>query len=211
MRRLLLCLWFAVPVGAGAYHFGPGQERLQVDEAGRLLAEAQAHGARAAALAATEGDLAAANERAAADAAYTQVLALLPRDRVHERRSVTLERSKCRMDIGQLPEACGELQGLVDELLADDAADPALLADARRTHANAQYYMTWLMRLEGRSRQEWEPVIEAARQDFRLLAEQAEAGDDPALRARSLEDLESAVRLARMDLTELQGLPLPSQ
>jgi hypothetical protein len=71
--------------------------------------------------------------------------------------------------------------------------------------------MTWLMRLEGKSRQDWEPVIEAARQSYRLLAEQSGAGDDGEAHARDLQDLESAVLLARMDLTELQGLPLPSQ
>jgi hypothetical protein len=211
MRKLLLCLWLTVPVGAGAYHLGPGQDHVRADEAARLLSEAQAHVARATELAASEGDLAATGDWAAAEAAYTEVLDLLPRDAVHERRSVTLERAKARMFISQLPEASRDLQALVDELLADGAADPALLADARRTHANSQYYMTWLMRLEGRSRQDWEPVIEAARQSYRLLAEQSGAGDDGEAHARDLQDLESAVLLARMDLTELQGLPLPSQ
>ena len=130
---------------------------------------------------------------------------------MHERRSLALERSKCRMFLSELPEATGDLQGLVDEMLEDDGADPALLSDARHTLANAQYYMTWLMRLEGRARDEWEPRIEASRQTFRLLAEQAQQRGDETLRGKALEDLESAVRLARMDLTELQGLPLPSQ
>jgi hypothetical protein len=67
------------------------------------------------------------------------------------------------------------------------------------------------MRLEGYQREDWEPEIEAARQNFSLLAEQAEAGGDAAGARRHEEDLESAVRLARMDLAELQGLPLPSQ
>jgi hypothetical protein len=44
-----------------------------------------------------------------------------------------------------------------------------------------------------------------------LLAEQAsEAGDAGQLKIHK-EDIESAVRLARMDIGELQGLPLPSQ
>jgi hypothetical protein len=77
--------------------------------------------------------------------------------------------------------------------------------------ANAQYYMTWLMRLEGLGRDAWEPEIESARQTYKLLAEQAEQrGDTPAAKTHQ-EDLESAIRLARLDLSELQGLPLPSQ
>jgi hypothetical protein len=115
------------------------------------------------------------------------------------------------MMISQLPQANSQLLLLVDELAGDDGADPELLRDARHTLANSQYYMTWLTRLEGAGREEWEPRIEAARQTFKLLAEEAaEAGDEDRLRA-SQEDLESAIRLARMDLTELQGLPLPSQ
>ena len=40
--------------------------------------------------------------------------------------------------------------------------------------------ITWLMRLEGHSREEWEPEIEAARQTYRLLAERADASGDQA-------------------------------
>jgi hypothetical protein len=67
------------------------------------------------------------------------------------------------------------------------------------------------MRLEGSPREDWEPEIEAARQNFSLLAEQSvEQGDSNAAK-RHEEDLESSIRLARMDLPELQGVPLPSQ
>jgi hypothetical protein len=43
------------------------------------------------------------------------------------------------------------------------------------------------------------------------LATKAEAGTDQSSTKEAREDLESAIRLARMDLSELQGLPLPSQ
>ena len=79
------------------------------------------------------------------------------------------------------------------------------------TLANSEYYMTWLMRLEGLGRDAWEPRIEAARQTFKLLAVEAEEQGDEKLLKKSKEDLEAAIRLARIDLTELQGLPLPSQ
>ena len=65
-----------------------------------------------------------------------------------------------------------------------------------------------LMRLEGRAKEDWEPEIEGARQHYALLAQNS---TDEAERAKRHEDLESAIRLARMDLGELQGLPLPSQ
>jgi hypothetical protein len=67
------------------------------------------------------------------------------------------------------------------------------------------------MRLEGLGPEEWEPEIEAARQAYKLLAEDSQKrGDEPAAK-KYREDLESAIRLARMDLSELQGLNLPRQ
>ena len=97
------------------------------------------------------------------------------------------------------------------ELSGDTAADPKLLDEARGALANAQYYTTWLMRLEGRSREEWEPEIEASRQNYKLLAEKSAGSTGVQAASPARENLESAIRLARMDLTELQGLPLPSQ
>jgi hypothetical protein len=71
--------------------------------------------------------------------------------------------------------------------------------------------MTWLMRLEGQPRERWEREIEASRQTYRLLAEQSERCGNVEAAKKNREDLESAIRLARLDLGELQGLPLPSQ
>ena len=76
--------------------------------------------------------------------------------------------------LSKLPEANRDLTGLVEELANDPDADPEVLADARDTYANSQYYMTWLMRLEGEGRDKWEPRIESARQTYKLLAQQAE-------------------------------------
>ncbi|MDA1222399.1 MAG: hypothetical protein O3B85_10290, partial [Planctomycetota bacterium] len=100
---------------------------------------------------------------------------------------------------------------LVDEVLAEPGADGDLLDDARDAFANSQFYMTWLMRLEGQPRTEWEPEIDAARQTWRLIAERAEASGDAERAARAQENLESAIRLARLEVKDLQGLPLPSQ
>ncbi len=63
------------------------------------------------------------------------------------------------------------------------------------------------MRVEGAARDEWMPVAEEARQHFRLLAESA----TPELAAAAARNLEATLRLQRMDLSELQGLPLPKK
>jgi hypothetical protein len=193
-------------LGVAAYHYGPGQQRLTVDDAAALL--------RAADGAAKDGHWAEAVEK------YDAALALLPTERIDVIQSTRIERAKAQMMSGLLPEAHGDLTALVDEIKADPNAGPALLADARSTLANAQYYMTWLMRLEGSAREDWEPHIEAARQNYRLLAEgdspstsqglSPSAADNTAAQHHR-EDLESAIRLARMDLSDLQALPLPKQ
>ena len=136
---------------------------------------------------------------------------MLPNDELAIQRRVRLERAKCQLENTQLPEANDDLKVLVDELATAENVDPKLLAESRTALANSQYYITWLMRLEGLPRDKWEPEITASQQLYRLLAEEsADSGDLQLIDIRK-KDLESAVRLARMDLGELQGLPLPSQ
>jgi hypothetical protein len=197
LRILLLTAWLLVPVVGYALHMGPGQDQRKLDAAAAHI--------RAAETAAKD------NDYAAAVAEYDEALKALPAGRAAEARQLRLEKAKAQMLAKQLPEAHADLKALVDELAGDPAADPKLLADARSAMANANYYMTWLMRLEGLGQDVWEPEAEAARQTYKLLAEQAEQAGDADAARRHREDLEAAVRLARMDLGELQGLPLPSQ
>ena len=142
---------------------------------------------------------------------YDRVLQLLPKVKIAEMRQVRLAKAKAQMFARQLPGAHQDLNVLVDEMTADDFADPEVLRDARSALANSQYYLTWLMRLEGLGEEIWGPEIEAARQTYRLLAENSVKSGDVAFGRKVSEDLESTIRLARMDLSELQGLPLPNQ
>ncbi len=211
MRKALLFVWLLLPVAAFAYHYGPGQDHLRVDRAASAMSRGEAAARAARDVAAREGDEAARPLWAEAEEAFTEALAELPIDRVREARAMRIERAKAQMFISKLPDARRDLGALVDELVADSGADAAQLADARGALAGAQYYTTWLMRLEGAPREEWEREIESSRQNYKLLAEQsARSGDDRAART-SQENLESAIRLARMELKDLAGLPLPSQ
>lgn len=198
MRILFVLGWLLALVGGAAWHFaGPGQDYLQLDDIGRALK--QAHAA------------AAAQDWESAVEYYSAALSALPADRTAETRTIRVERAKAMMLAKQLPESHADMKALVGELQDDPTADAKVLADARSTLANSQYYVTWLMRLEGQPRELWEAEIDAARQSYRLLADEAQAAGDSAAARRHGEDLESAIRLARMDLGELQGLPLPNQ
>ena len=155
--------------------------------------------------------LAAAEEWQAAVDQVREALALLPEGRVDDARRIRLQRAKVQMFAHQLPEANAALRELVDQMEDDKTADPKLRDEAREALANAQYYMTWLMRLEGLGADEWEPEIESARQTYRLLAEQAEAAGDQASARKHREDLESAIRLARLDSASCKDSTIPKQ
>jgi hypothetical protein len=211
MKKAILFVWLLIPVAIGAYHYGPGQDRLRADRAEAAIEKAEAAAREARETAAKDGDDAARGYWAEAEEAYAEAIELLPAEKVADVRALRLERAKAQMFVSKLPEACHDLAALVDEVSGDAKPDAKLLDDARAALANAQYYTTWLMRLEGASREEWEPQIEASRQNYKLVAQNADHAGDPKLAAATREDLESAIRLERMDLKELQGLPLPSQ
>jgi len=197
MKLILITLWLSVPLAVAAYHYGPGQERLKGDLAAAHLADAAA--------------AAAGGDHHAAIKAIDAALAALPADAVAEARQLRLARAQERLPSGQLPEAHDELDALLAELAADPAADPAVKRETQNALASSKYYLAWLMRLEGGTEEQWKPEIEAARQHFRLLAEEAQAAGQTTLVTTQRENLESAIKLARMDLTDLQGLPLPKQ
>lgn len=197
MRKLLVVVWLLLPILAGAYHFGPGQQQVHLDEVDKLVAEAEHF----------------IDEMAwqAAQEKFEAALELLPDERVATQRRLRLEIAKLQMLNKQLPEAHDTLVAMKDELLGDDEVDQKLLNEVQAAYANSKYYMTWLMRLEGHLEEVWKPEIETSRQVYRQLAEAARAAGDEKAAKRYTEDLEASIKLARMDLEELQGLPLPSQ
>lgn len=197
MKLTFLFLWLSVPVVWAAWHYGPGQEAIKRDRADKALALAKSG--------------AGSEDFDAAIAGYDAALAALPKDEVAQSRRIRLARARAMVDGQRLPDGHRELEALYDEITTDPQAEPAVMTGTREALANAKYYRTWLMRLEGQAREVWEPEIESARQHFRHLAEQDSPVNTSTDRKRSQENLESAIKLARMDLAELQGLPLPSQ
>lgn len=197
MRAIVLIACLLAPVGVAAYHYGPGQQKMELDNAQDFVQAAK--------------QSISAEDYPAAIKFYDQALEKLPKDNVSERQQIRVERAKAQLLIGGLPAAYNELSQLVPELQDDKQADPKVLAEAQSLEASTKYYVTWLMRLEGRSRGEWEPEIENARQLYRLLTEQANKKGDETTAKKHQEDLEATIRLARMDLSELQALPLPCQ
>jgi hypothetical protein len=195
MRKLLLTLWLIAPIGMLSYHYGPGQEKLARDRAAQQLAIAQK---------AEKGD-----DWKTANAAYAQALINLPANDTSPRLSIRLAQAKSRMYLGELPEAMEDTESLLQDALKD-SADAKLVNQIRTAAASMHYYVAWLMRLEGADKSEWTEQTEDARQHFRLLAENASAEQSTDTQPQE-KNLESVIRLARMDLSELKGLPLPKE
>ncbi|QDT27647.1 hypothetical protein [Gimesia panareensis] len=197
MRIMLLLCWGLVPFFLGAYHYGPGQAQLKLDDVDRRVKAAQT--------AEEQGNW---NQ---AVALYNEALPMVPSDNVKEAQKLRLERDKAMMFNGQLPDAYLDLQALLDELQAEEKPDQELLKQTRSAMANAEYYVTWTLRLEGVGKEGWEPIIESSRQNYRLLAENAAKADNKSELKEQQENLEAVIRLANLDLTDLQGIPIPKQ
>ena len=194
MKTLLITLWCLLPIGLAAFHFGPGQDLLKFDDTEAQLAQAR--------------EAVANEEWGEAVETYQDALARLPKQEKQLAYQIRLETAKAMMLNKQLPTARQDLAKLVTDLDDDEAAPQKLRDAARSALANSRYYMTYLMKLEGLPDTAWEPEIEAARQEYKLLATSAANSE---LAKRSADDLESAIRLARMDPAELYALPIPSQ
>lgn len=197
MKILVLTLWCLVPLGLLAYHYGPGQTGIKLDAAATALEQATSKSA--------------SSEWKGAISSYEEALAKLPKENVADARRIRLELAKARMEAAELPKAREELAALADELAQDPNAHAGLRDETLATLATSRFYMTYLMKLEGLPDSDWEPEIEAARQEQKLLVRRAtEAGDDKAA-AKHADDLEASIRLARMEPEELYGKAIPKQ
>ncbi len=197
MRSLLIVAWLFLGLGLAIFHFGPGQHQVEIDRVAAVLNKARSN--------------VDAGQYASAVNGFDEVLTSMPPEKVTESRAINLEKAKAQMMAAQLPESRQLLEELLAEVTADETVDVRFESEVRAALASSQYYMTWLMRLEGLPEEQWKPEIEAARQHYTQLTKIADQVNDADLETRSHEDLESAIRLARMDISELQGLPLPNQ
>jgi len=192
-KKIFLTCWLLSPVALLAYHYGPGQVALARDEAAKFIAAAAQCEQR--------------EDWPGAATAYAEALGKLPAEEQRARWQLRLAQSKARMYSGELPEAIGDMEGLLAEMSKAGAA-ARQVAEVRAELASAEYYAGWLMRLEGAPTEEWSVEVDNARQHFRLLSE-GNLSADPGAAKPYQENLEATIRLARMDLSDLRGMPLP--
>ncbi len=195
-RHKSLALWMMVAAGALAWHFGPGQRWLELDEVGRYVRFAESASA--------------SEQWAGAVVQYGRAINALPADAKEQRRRLAFAQAQARIHSGDLVAGQDQLEQLIKDQGADPASDVNLSDAMRHELAISGYHAAWLMRLEGASTDEWMAEAERARQGFRLLAEetspQGEATSDAYRK-----NLEATIRLQQMDLSTLQAKPLPKK
>jgi hypothetical protein len=101
-----------------------------------------------------------------------------------------------------------------DNLLTDPrykSVSPEIRRQARELTGRMHYYAAWVMRLEGARRELWLEEAELARQNFRMLAESGMTEGDQSFTRTQQNNLEAAVKLQRMSMTELMARPLPEE
>lgn len=207
MRKYLVLCWLLLPLPAVVLHYGRGQEWLARDRADDFIKQAQA--------AERQGNWQLADDR------YRDADKAIGSDDRELKLRLDLARVRTRFHLG---EAVAAIDG-IDKLL-DDAAISTMPVEfqheARALAGRIHYYAGWVMRLEGAKRELWMEEAELSRQNFRLLSEQNAAQELPASSSPSAatpsdqsrmerEDLESAVQLQRLSLTELMARPLPKE
>ena len=196
MKRWLLFLWLCLPLPIVVWHYGPGQKWLARDRAHTLIqraqkAEAQKNWREAETL-----------FHQAADQVRTE------HPRLKTQLDLALVRTRYRQ--GSAVEAIDGIDGLLSE--SGFRNQPAeVQREARELAGRIHYHAAWVMRLEGAQKDLWMEEAELARQNFRLLSENTLSLGQTNYSQLQQTNLETAVRLQRMSLTELMAKPLPEE
>lgn len=208
-RAIKWSAWGLVPVVAVALHLGPGQKLWAEDQAARLLRLAQRADDQATRLSAQDSSEEAGKKWAEASELYTQVRGKLDESDRLRIWQVRLAEARVKVNSGEIVEGGEQLRTLLFEVTSAEKPDAALADEIRGEAASTAHATSWLMRLEGASREEWMEESEVARQHYRLLAEAALGkGMDAGVHK---ENLEAVIRFQNIEDEELKAMPPPKE
>ncbi len=196
MKKLTLLFWLLLPLPMVVWHYGPGQKWLARDHAQTLIKQAQKFEAQK-------------NWREA-EPLYREAAGAVRNDdpRLKTQLDIALVRARYRQ--GGAVEAID----MADRLTADPkfrSQPEEIQREARELAGRIHYHAAWVMRMEGAQKDLWMEEAELARQNYRLLSEETLSAGQTNYSQLQQTNLESAVRLQRMSLTELMGRPLPEE
>jgi tetratricopeptide (TPR) repeat protein len=188
LKRILWTFWLCLPLVIWFWYQQYGEAALKYDQAGTLSARAQSASAK--------GDYKKAAEL------FGQARELVPDSDIERKHRLMFAQAQAEIRTSTILDGSEKLSDLLEQVTD---GDPGNLKKAIRSElATSKYHTALIMRKEGAPADEWRPVIEEARQQYRRLAE-----DDAPKNEDSLQNLEASIKLERMDQSLLQGLPLP--
>lgn len=196
MKKYLVLLWLLLPLPVVVLHFGRGQKWLALDKAHAFVKQAEIAEQK------ENWQIADQHYRDAARLVATQDPAL--------RLRLDLAQVRTRFRMGDAMAAIDSAERLLNDPVMG-AMPVDFQREARELSGRIHYYAGWVMRLEGASRELWMEEAELARQNFRLLSEQSAADGATGYSTSQQENLESAVQLQRLSMTELMARPLPKE
>ena len=89
MRKLFIFIWLLVPLGAAAYHFGPGQQKIKIDQTDQHIGLAENHLSN--------------GEFAEAVIEFDQALSLLPKENISTANRLRLEKARLQHLLNPFP------------------------------------------------------------------------------------------------------------
>ncbi|MBN2210061.1 MAG: hypothetical protein JW709_01580 [Sedimentisphaerales bacterium] len=202
MRKYLLLAWLLIPVIIIAVHYGPGRKYRSMEAATHQIKHAE----ELEIIAETSND---PDDWLHVVEAYRQALVLTPPENKLAASRIKLAAARAQMYEGELVEAITELESLLQDARMEDFPT-GHQNDIRDTLARSQFGAAWVMRLEGAGTDLWTKQAENARQNFRLLAENAMKTDNAAAPDHQ-KNLEATIRMTQMDASIIKGLPLPRE
>ncbi|HWL07228.1 MAG TPA: hypothetical protein VNQ76_02330 [Planctomicrobium sp.] len=193
-QKALWWIWIALPVAFLVMQYGRLQGSLQKVRAAISLS--------------TASGFLSQGKHDAAEEALQSSLTRLPAREFLVRNQIRLELAKLALKKGQLDKSYEWLQQIdtADSAGSEQIRSPNFRREVQRVLAQNNFYTAWMMRMEGQSRTDWEPILEASRQAFRHLAETSSLPEE---RDQFTRDNEAAIRLSQLDDRFLGALPLP--
>lgn len=192
---LFVGIWLAGMIAWVYLYLGYGEEARQREALQPLIVQARA------ALEAEDFGL--------AQDLYEEAAAKMPEMYETDRAELKLRAANAQAINGDLLAAIDSMNELLVTMPASLRRTKTGIG-VRDKLARNHYYAAWIMRLEGAPRANWIVHADRARQNYRVLAEQAAADKTPSAVDFS-RNLEAVVNLTRMDLPTLKSLPLPPE
>lgn len=196
MKKWLILIWMLLPLPVVVWHYGPGQKWLGRELAGGWVKQAR--------------EAEASHDHPKAESLYRRAMGELVKEDALGRFQLEIAALRSQYEQGDGVKAVEALEKVLMDP-AYQSLPKREKAEARAVAGQMHYYSAWVMRLEGAKRELWLEEAELARQNFRFLTEQ-QMKEGKLEQAKVMQDqLESAIELQRMGITELRARPLPDK